>query len=722
MNRTKSDPEESITEVLRPVDVIRGETAAGDLLNREVGWLEFNRRVLHEAEDERNPLLERLRFLGISASNLDEFFMKRVGGLKRHLAAGVITRSPDGFSPTEQLIDIRKTVLPMIEAQVRCFEETLVAKLASSGVSLLTWEQLNQQQCEFASRYFQQKVFPVLTPLAVDPGHPFPFISNLSTSIGVTVRHPLRDEILFTRIEVPAVLPQWIRLEGAEGDSSFAFIPLHEIIRNNLSLLLPETQIVDSLLFRVTRNADIERDEEDAEDLLEMIEEELRQRRFANVVRLEHSPTKDPWMLRLLLDELELGEDDVYEIPGELDYSSLKPICELNLPKLKFDSFSPVLPIPLADPGVNFFSLIRNGDLLVHHPYESFTGSVQRFVQTAVNDPLVLAIKMTVYRTGADSPFIPLLIEAAEKGKQVVCLVELKARFEEQRNIFWAQELEKAGAHVVYGLVGLKTHAKTILVVRSEPDELRCYAHIATGNYHAQTSNLYTDLGMFTCNKLITDDLVEVFNYLTGRSLRSNYKKLLVAPVNMKERFLEMIEREKLNAEQGLPAEIIAKTNSLEEHSIIRALYRASQAGVKIRLLVRGFSSLRPGVAGLSENIEVISSIGRLLEHSRTFYFRNGQSDPLEGEFYLGSADWMYRNLLARVEVITPVMERGLREKIWEILQLMLQDRRSAWDMLPDGSYVQRQPTSSDEEQGIHERLIALYKKRQVSPISATAT
>jgi len=682
-------------------------------VNRELSWLAFNRRVLHEAVDPRTPLLERVGFLSIFTSNLDEFFMKRVGGLKRQLATGVVSQSLDGRTAGQQLQAIRAAVLPMLTEQARVYREEIRPALRGHGIHLLDWQELSEDERKLADEYFRRDLFPVLTPLAVDPGHPFPFISNLSESLGIVLRHPEEEERLFARVKIPANLPSWIRL-GGPTDGSYRYARLQDIVIDNLPVLFPDMAVLGVMPFRVTRNGDVERDEEDAEDLLEMMEEELRARRFANVVRLEHGPNPDAWLLRFLLDELELGEQDVYELSDELDYTSLRPLLELPLPQLKADPWMPVVPPPLADDQADIFSVIRSSDLLVHHPYESFTASVERFLSAAADDDKVLAIKMTLYRTGDDSPFINTLVRAAEAGKQVVCLVEVKARFDEQRNIQVAQMLEKAGVHVVYGIVGLKTHAKIALAVRREPDGLRCYAHIGTGNYHSGTARLYTDFGLFTAKPEFTEDVVELFHYLTGRSLKRDYRRLIVAPVNMKKRFLEMIDRETDHASEDRPSGIVAKMNSLEDPQVIQALYRASAAGVPVDLVVRGFCCLRPGVPGLSDNIRVTSVIGRFLEHSRVFYFRNGAEDPIDGEFYIGSADWMYRNLQNRVEAVTPIEERPLRERLWQTLQVMLGDQRQAWDMDADGSYVQRAPADADPaaETGSHRRLMTLAQQR----------
>lgn len=684
----------------------------GEFLNREIGWLEFNARVLNESVDSRTPLLERVRFLGIFTNNLDEFFMKRVGGLKKLISVGVPGK---GMTASQQLTAIRNKVKPMIETQASCFKNMILPALAVQGVELVGWKNLSPVETTYAQDFFRNNIFPVLTPLAVDPGHPFPFISNLSVSLGISLRHPDRDERLFARVKVPKIFPQWVRVSSTpnlSGKETFRFVSLQEIIRHNLDSLFPGMELLGVMPFRITRSADVLRAEEDAEDLLAMIEEELRERRFGEVIRLEHGPNPDPAILRFLQEELDVGDEDLYEMAGELDYSSLKPITELNIAALKYESWTPAVPTALADEQTSIFSIIRTSDMLIHHPYESFAASVERFIRTAVDDPKVIAIKMTLYRIGDNSPFIPLLIRAAEEGKQVVCLVELKARFDEERNIYWAQALEDAGVHVVYGIVGLKTHAKIALVVRQDPEGLRCYAHIGTGNYHTENAKAYTDLGLMTCKKEFTDDIVELFHYLTGRSLKKDYRKILVAPVNMRDRFKEMIEREVQNQQKGLASRIIAKMNNLEDHDTILQLYEASKKGVKIDLIVRGFSTLRPKVAGLSDHIRVISIIGRFLEHSRAFYFANGQTNPLLGDFFIGSADWMYRNLSTRVEAIVPVEDSLSREKIWEIMQFMLEDKRQAWEMQPDGSYTRLKPQDPTQEVGAQQKLLNMTRIR----------
>lgn len=706
--RTKSPAKSPRKPRKRRLEVEHPLSSDVEFLNREIGWLNFNRRVLAEAEDSRTPLLERLRFLGICHSNLDEFFMKRVGRLKRQVAMGLMSKSADGKTPTQQMKVIRTLAEEMVKDQSQIYAKQVRPDLKKAGILILRWSELSPSEQEWLLKYYLKNVFPVLTPLSVDPGHPFPFISNLSTSLGVTLKHPNSEDRLFARVKIPQVLPQWIRIDP-ESSKGVRFISLVELIRENLSGLFPAMQVLTVMPFRLTRNADISRDEEDAEDLLELIEEELRLRRFADVVRIEHGPNPDPWITQFLLEELDLNAEDVYELPEELDFTGFGPLLDLNMPDLTYPTWNPVVPAAFAEEDPNaIFQLIRHSDQLLHHPYESFAATVEKFVRLAVDDPKVLAIKMTLYRTGDNSPFIKSLIRAAERGKQVVCLVELKARFDEERNIYWAQELENAGVHVVYGVVGLKTHAKTTLVVRQDNDGLRCYAHFGTGNYNVQTSKLYTDLGLFTAREELTSELVEFFHYLTGRSLKSDYKHLLIAPVNMFQRFKVLIEREAQLAKDGQPAMIFAKMNNMEEIDIGWSLYKAGQAGVDVQLVVRGFCSLRPDLPGLSENVHVSSVIGRFLEHSRLFYFRAGAADPVDGDFYLGSADWMYRNLHARVECVVPVIDRTLKEKLWELIQLHLKDQRQTWDMDRNGQYKQRKQS----ETGLHQTLMTMAKQR----------
>lgn len=673
--------------------------------NRELSWLEFNDRVLHEAIDERTPLLERIKFLGIFSSNLDEFYMKRVGELKRKIEFYPTLKSPDGLSLTEEFSLIRSKILNLADKQAASFKNNITKELIKNNIFLCTWNELSPDEKKNTTQFFKDNLFPILTPLAVDPGHPFPFISNLSTSFGLALKHPEREDKMFARIKVPTMIPQWILLYDQKEFKQYRFVSVKDIIFHHMSLLFPGMEILGTMLFRITRNADWD-PEEDKDDLMVTIEAGIRERKFAECVRLQYVGAKDEWVYNFLKEVLELKEDDIYEEKFFLDFTELKVLGDLELPKLKHKTWTPVIPMFSSDDVNQFFSEIKERDILVHHPYESFTHTVEKFIRLAAVDPNTLAIKMTLYRTGDHSLFVKYLIKAAESGKQVVCLVELRARFDEERNIYWANELEKAGVHVVYGVVGLKTHTKTALVVRRENDGNLCtYAHIGTGNYHSQTSNLYTDLGLFTVNKSISAELVELFHYLTGISLKQNYEQLLVAPINMRQRFFEMIKREVEHVKNGKEGLIIAKMNSMEDPAITEHLYDASKAGVKVILIIRGFCCLRPGVSGISENIKVISVIGRFLEHSRLFYFKNNASENDQGEFFIGSADWMYRNLNNRVEVITPILTNDLKKKCFHFLDTLINDHRQAWDLQSDGSYIQRKP-KNDKDVGTHETLM----------------
>ncbi|MCM2348980.1 MAG: polyphosphate kinase 1 [Bacteriovoracaceae bacterium] len=681
-------------------------------LNRDISWLHFNRRVLMEASDKRNPLLERLRFLIIFSSNLDEFVMKRVGYMKHQIASGFNHRSVDGRTTEEQLISIRKHINEDLERQRGTYLE-LVAELERNDIYIYDFEDLNKDDQDYLNGYFKRKIFPVLTPLSVDPGHPFPFISNLSYSLGMILRNPLTETVLFSRVKIPEVIPGLIALPKSDNEKKNRFVTTVTLVRSNLDMLYPGMEIQQTVPFRVSRNADVDHREDDAQDLLILVEEGIKERRLAECVRLEIHRDTEPHMTNFLKDSLEIVDEDIYLMDFPIDFSILKSIVDLDLPELKFKPWSPIIPKAFFE-NTNIFNLIRQGDILLHHPYESFSGTVEKFISSAADDPHVLTIKMTLYRTGDNSPFIRNLIKAAEKGKQVVCLVELKARFDEQRNIVWAQKLEDAGVHVVYGILGLKTHTKTALIIRQEHDgEIMSYAHIGTGNYHSQTSNLYTDLGLLTCNKKICEEVVEVFNYLTGSSLKTDYSEILVAPINMKSTFMNKIQQEIKNKQEGKPARIIAKMNAMEDEVISEALYEASQAGVEVTLIVRGFCSLKPGVKGLSENIKVISLIGRFLEHSRVFYFSNGSADFHEGNFYIGSADWMHRNLHNRVELITPIHDLKLKEKLWDFINIMLQDNRQAWILNENGNYTQKSPAAGEEEIGTHNLLMKKTIQRE---------
>lgn len=655
--------------------------------NRDLSWLKFNERVLYQATDTRMPLLERVRFISIFSTNLDEFFMKRVGFLKRAQGRALLQVGSDQANPSQLLNEIREVVLGHISSRQKVYEKELLPELKKNGIQFLKWEMMSKDEKNAAGKYFREKVFPVLTPLAVDKAHPFPFLSNLSVSLGVNLKHPKNQESMFARIKIPDVLPQWVQLsEGQEN--GYRLIRLQDLISSHLNELFPEMIVESSVPFRVTRNADIEYMSDDVEDHMDIVEEELRLRRLAKIVRLEHSDSANLSILPFLKDELELSDPDLYLVPGELSYQSLSEIANLNIPSLRFKPHHPSKPMPLKDETRDIFSIIKERDILVHHPYESFTDSVERLIREAVRDPKVLAIKMTLYRAGENNPIIPLLVRAAEKGKQVVAVIELKARFDEARNIYWSEMLEKAGVHVVYGVVGKKIHTKSLLIIRQEGDSYCFYSHIGTGNYNPATAKLYTDYSLLTADKRLGNELIEVFNFLTGLSLKKNYQKLLVSPVNMRKRFLQYIKKEIEHAKSSRSGgRIIAKMNSLEDQEICDALYEASKNGVKIDLIVRGFCCLKPQVKGLSENIRVISIIGRFLEHSRVFYFQRGAKEPLDGKFYIGSADWMYRNLNNRIETIAPVEETENKQMIWKLFELSLGDRLQAWELDGSGEY-----------------------------------
>ncbi|MEM7516162.1 MAG: polyphosphate kinase 1, partial [Planctomycetota bacterium] len=657
-----------------------------EFLSRDLQWLEFNRRVLAQCTDARVPLLERVRFVAIFASNLDEFFMKRVGGLRRQIEAGVEFIAYERRTPQSMLRAIRGTVEPMVAEAGRIYREELRPALRDEGIELLEYDDLLPPEREEIERWHRQNVFPLLTPLAVDPGHRFPFISNLSVSLGILLRRRGDDEEVFARVKVPEVIDQWRRV--GEGHR---YIQLIDVIVHNLDDLFPGMEILDVLPFRATRNADVDDDNEDAEDLLDQIQAQLRERRFAPVVRLQIGRQPSRRILAFLQEELEITPSDIYEVDGLINERSLESIASLPFADLHHEPWTPVTPPALQRSEHDIFHTIRDGDILVHHPYESFDSSVERFIEDAAADPNVLGMKQALYRTSGDSPFVHALIEAAERGKQVAVLVELRARFDEARNIHWAGTLEDAGVHVAYGVVGLKTHTKIALVVRREADGLRCYAHVGTGNYHSKTAKLYEDVGLLTSDPEIVSDVVELFNSMTGRAVNPTYRKLLVAPLHMKSRFLELIDREIALALEGRPARIVAKMNQIQDREIIRRLYAASQAGVAVDLIVRGFCTLRPGVPGLSDRIRVVSVVGRFLEHSRIFYFSGGHNDPLEGDFFIGSADWMYRNLNNRVEAQVPILDREARARLQRMIDVQIRDHRHAWDLRADGSYSRRE-------------------------------
>ncbi|WP_416673011.1 polyphosphate kinase 1 [Egbenema bharatensis] len=695
-------------------------TDAKYYLNRELSWLEFNRRVLSEALDSRTPLLERLKFMGIFSSNLDEFFMVRVAVLMDQVDANVTSLTPDGRSPQRQLKDISKLLRPMVVEQHEHFEQVLRPELADNGIHLLNYIDLNQEQRLYLQQYFEKRIFPILTPLAVDPSHPFPHMSNLSLNLAVVVKASANAEEKFARVKVPTSnLPRFIplpeELQHHTGQPTvWTGVPLEQVIAHNLEMLFPGMSIQEYSLFRLTRDADLEVEEDEADDLLLAIQQELRKRHFAGLaVRMEIHSSMPKSVRERLVQELDLSEDDVYEVDGLMGLKDLMSFMSLPLPQLKDPSWSSVVPPRLQpvnhlmkdgailDDSNDIFSVIRQHDLLFHHPYESFSSSVELFITQAAIDPKVQAIKMTLYRTSGDSPIVNALINAAENGKQVAALVELKARFDEENNISWARKLEESGVHVVYGLVGLKTHTKIVLVVRQEGDEIRRYVHVGTGNYNPKTAKLYTDLGLLSCREELGADLTDLFNFLTGYSQQRSYRKLLVAPVSLRERMVSMIHREIDHCKNGKLGRIIAKMNSLVDQQIIASLYEASQSGVQVDLIVRGICCLRPGVKGVSENIRVISIVGRYLEHSRIFYFQNDGKE----EVYIGSADWMPRNLDRRVEAVTPVEDPNLSKDLQEILSVMLSDNRQAWELQPDGSYIQRHPKDGEPERSAQAML-----------------
>ena len=679
--------------------------------DRDLAWLEFNRRVLAEALDERVPLLERLKFLAIFTSNLDEFFMKRVGAMRTRAYASGNLAIVEEFNA--HILRLRLALFPMLLRRAECFED-LRGRLVRHGVQLATWDGLADEQRDEAREYFDRHVSPALIPLSLNPSHPFPFMSNLSTSWGFVLREPDNADRILVRVKVPTALPQWLPIRTGVEQGQRCFVSLQELVRVNAASLFPGVEIEATTLFRVSRNADIAIEEDNDNSIRELVEEQVRQRRFQPVVRLEFAEGPSSEIRDSLAARFELRDSDVYELPDMLDYSGLFEIASLPITELRDPAWKPQPPLAI-DANTDIFTAIRAGDVLVHHPYESFDASVERFIRDAADDTSTTTIKMTVYRLGDDTPFVRSLIKAAENGKQVACLVELKARFDEERNLHWAEELQKAGDHVIYGVRGLKTHTKLALVVRKEGDGTRCYAHIGTGNYHVKTARMYTDFGLFTCDPVLTRDVVTLFHHLTGYSRSPRFEKLLVAPLNMRTRFIDLIGREAANARDGRPARIVAKVNQLEDGPICEALCAASNAGVPIDLIVRGFCCLRPGIAGLTENIRVRSIIGRFLEHGRVFHFANGSEDPLDGDFLLGSADWMDRNLSRRVEAIAPVEARNLRERLWETLEVQLADLRNAWIMQADGSYVRcaannRAPKVARE--GTHVTMMKRTKQR----------
>jgi polyphosphate kinase len=663
-------------------------------LNRELSWLEFNGRVLALAFDPEVALLERLKFCAIFSSNFDEFFEVRVAGIKDQIEANIDQRTLDGLKPRAQLAVIRAAVRELVGRHDALFTDELLPALDRAGISIVEWDELDVGDRVALREIFLNGVFPVLTPLAVDPGHPFPYISNLSLNLGATVVDPVTGDRRFARVKVPSLLPRFIALPDG-----LRFILLEELIRSQFESLFPGMEIANSYTFRVTRNADISLEEGEAEDLLAAVEIELRRRRFGRAVRLEVSSNTPDDIVGMLVDELELEPLDVSRVTGPIDLTGLWALVGLDRPELKDDPWKPRTPAILqedSEGGIDIFARIRAGDIMVHHPYDSFSSSVERFIQTAATDPDVLSIKLTLYRTSGDSPVVKALIDAAERGKQVAALVELKARFDEQANIVWARKLEEAGVHVVYGLVGLKTHTKVALVVRSESDGLRRYCHVATGNYNSATARIYEDLGLFSARPALGDDLIKLFNGLTGFGRPVDYTHLVVAPTGMREKMIDLIINEMPTATRG-PGRIVLKMNSLVDQPVIEALYEASQAGVQIDLLIRGICCLRPGVPGLSENIRVRSIVGRFLEHSRVWSFANGNGTD-QPAYFIGSADLMPRNLDRRVEAIVPILDPALQDRLHDLLHTLLADNASAWCLDDNGEWQRVQKASPEEK------------------------
>ncbi|MDV3350920.1 polyphosphate kinase 1 [Leptolyngbyaceae cyanobacterium CCMR0082] len=690
--------------------------------NRELSWLQFNDRVLHEAFDERTPLLERLKFLAIFSTNLDEFFMVRVSGLLEQAQANITKTPADGLTPQQQLERIHSHLLPVVQRQHEYFLGEMRSQMANEGIHLLTYDRLSKEQKSHLAKLFDSRIFPILTPLGVDPAHPFPRMSNLSLNIAAEIEDPKNQERRFARIKVPNNLPRFISLPDelttVNGESvHWVGVALEDIIIHHLEALFPGMTILSSHLFRITRDADFPVREAEADDLLLAIQQEISRRRLeGSVVRLEVASTFPQELQDSLIQEFKISPTDIYQVDGLLNLQDLFFFLSISRPDIKDSPWVAVIPprlkpihevdveeaLDLPDTHPDIFSIIRDGDLMLHHPYEAFDASVQTLITQAAHDPQVQAIKMTLYRTSGDSPIVNALIEAARNGKQVAVLVELKARFDEENNIEWARRLEQSGIHVVYGVLGLKTHTKTALVVREEGDELRRYVHIGTGNYNPKTAKLYTDLGLMSCQETLGADLSDLFNYLTGFCHQKAYRKLLVAPVTLRDRMIGLIQREIDHCLEGRPGKIIAKMNSLVDPEMTRWLYKASQAGVQIDLIIRGICCLKPGIPEVSKNIRVISIIGRFLEHSRIFYFQNNHQE----EVYIGSADWMPRNLDRRVEAVTPIEESSLVDELKELLAIFMADNRQAWEMQSDGSYAQRHPHSDEPERSSHQQLM----------------
>ncbi len=684
--------------------------------NRELSWLDFNQRVLELAEDADVPLLERLRFCAIYASNLDEFFMVRVAGLFDQLDAGIDARGPDGLAPGEQIDAIQARVLELDRRLHRCFDGTLRPSLEEEGIRIVSLESATEEERREIDTRFHEQVFPALTPLVIGLGRPFPYISNLSLSLGVLLRDPETGTEIIARVKVPKeLLGRFLPL----GEAGTDFIPLEEAIAANLDALFPGTEVVDHGYFRVTRDADFTISDE-ADDLLQAVQDEIRRRRFGEVVRLEIAAGMNPKLREQLIDALRLEEREVYDVDGLIDLGDLGKVADVpSNAELRYEPWTPVTQPRLQgedDEPVDIFAAIRQGDILVHHPYDSFATSVERFVEQAVADPQVLAIKQTVYRTSDDSALVPSLIRASERGKQAVCMVELKARFDEEANIHWAKSLEESGVHVVYGIPGLKTHVKAVLVARREGDRVREYVHVGTGNYNPKTARLYTDVGLFTADPEIGADVAEMFNFLTGYGRPAEYRKVMVSPTTMRSRIVEEIESTVAAHRAGKAARIALKMNSLVDAGCIRALYEASEAGVRVDLNVRGICCLRPGVPGISENIRVVSIVGRFLEHSRVYTFQRGE----ETRVLMGSADLMPRNLDSRVELVAPVEDPELRAELLDVLERCFADNTNAWVLDTDGDWTRIDP-GSDERRSVQAELRERHLARAAEHLAAAA-
>lgn len=657
------------------------------LLNRELAWLYFNDRVLQQSEDANVPLLERLRFLGIFHSNLDEFFMKRIS----------IPRAEALYNKNREKAqlwhDIHQMVQSLFDRATHCFNVSLTPELKKQRIEFLTWKDLSSSEQQVFVRYFESNILPALTPLAVDSGHPFPHISSLTTSMALKLRHTKNDEPTFARVKIPTMLPDFLQVHRKSGQY---WIHINEIIRALITSLFPHSKIESTLFFRVTRNIEFEREEEEATDILEMISEELKERKFGHTVKLECEKNPDPWIIDLLKSELEINDLDIYQLSSFLiNFNEFQKVFDEGKAHLKFPIWTPLVPqnFRKARTSNDLFKLIDDSDVLLHHPYESYTHTIERLIIEAAQDPDVLGIKLSLYRTDKDSRLVKALIKAVENGKEVVCVIELKARFDEANNISWANKLEQAGAHIIYGMVGLKTHCKIVLITRKERQGLKCYAHIGTGNYNALTSGFYTDVGLITSKKKITDDIVHVFNYLTGKTEPEKFNKLLVAPFNLRSALMNSIQNEIKNHKAGKPSGIIIKLNNLEDKRISEALYKAAAVGVKIKLAVRSICVLKPEDERVKKNIEIISIVDQFLEHSRLYHFRNGQNKSTEGLYYIGSADWMTRNLDRRVEVLTPIEAPEHKKICQKILDLTFADNTQSWGMKPHGSYLRSKKT-----------------------------